>query len=122
MIETWINIIANFFIAFSLLGGTFFIISSSIGIIRFPDIFTRLHASTKAATLGLGGILTGAFIFMYVEHNIVSGKLILGFFFILLTAPVSAHLISRAAHRSGVKPIKESARDEFEEYEKTKER
>ncbi|MRH43044.1 Na+/H+ antiporter subunit G [Aquibacillus halophilus] len=87
-----------------LLIGTFFIFSSSVGILRFPDIYTRLHAATKAATLGVAGIMIGAFIFLYVEHGIVSGKLILGIVFVLLTAPVSGHVISRAAHRSGIKP------------------
>ncbi len=48
--------------------------------------------------------MIGAFIFLYVEHGIVSGKLILGIIFILLTAPVSAHMIGRAAHTTGVKP------------------
>ncbi|MRI66319.1 Na+/H+ antiporter subunit G [Gracilibacillus thailandensis] len=84
--------------------GTFFVLSASIGVIRFPDVYTRLHASTKAATLGISGIMIGAFIFLYVEHGIVSGKLILGIIFILLTAPVSAHMIGRAAHTTGVKP------------------
>jgi multicomponent Na+:H+ antiporter subunit G len=85
-----------------LIVGTFFIFSATIGVIRFPDIYTRLHASTKAATLGISGILIGAFIFLFVEHEIVSGKLILGIVFVLLTAPVSAHMIGRAAHSSGV--------------------
>ncbi|SER73101.1 multicomponent Na+:H+ antiporter subunit G [Gracilibacillus ureilyticus] len=95
--------------------GTFFIISATIGVIRFPDIYTRLHASTKAATLGISGILIGAFIFLYVEHGIISGKLILGIIFVLLTAPVSAHMIGRAAHTSGVEPWSKTGelRDEY---------
>lgn len=84
--------------------GTFFVISASIGVIRFPDVYTRLHASTKAATLGIAGIMIGSFIFLYTEHGIVSGKLILGIIFMLLTAPVSAHMIGRAAHSTGVIP------------------
>lgn len=118
MIETWINIIADFIIAISLLLGTFFIFSSSIGVIRFPDVYSRLHASTKAATLGVSGIMIGAFIFLFVEHDIVSGKLLLGIFFVLLTAPVSAHMISRAAHRSGTKPTKETTQDDYEMYQR----
>lgn len=118
MIETWINIIADFAITIFLLVGTFFIFSSSIGIIRFPDVYTRLHASTKAATLGVSGIMIGAFIFLYVEHQIISGKLLLGIFFVLLTAPISAHMISRAAHRSGSKPVKETVQDDYEMYQR----
>ncbi|MFC0522525.1 monovalent cation/H(+) antiporter subunit G [Pontibacillus salicampi] len=96
-----------------LISGTFFILSSSIGIIRFPDVYTRLHAATKGATLGVAGIMIGAFLFMFIEHGIVSGKLILGIIFVLLTAPVSGHMISRAAYRSGVKLWDRSVKDDY---------
>ncbi|SDQ47785.1 monovalent cation/H(+) antiporter subunit G [Virgibacillus salinus] len=115
MIEIWINIIFNLIIAFFLLSGTFFILSSSIGIVRFPDVYTRLHAATKASTLGIAGILIGAFLFLYVSDSIVSGKLLLAIVFTLLTAPVSGHMISRAAHRNGVKPVTKNRTDEYEE-------
>ncbi|RCW65287.1 monovalent cation/H(+) antiporter subunit G [Saliterribacillus persicus] len=104
MIETWIEIIVDIFIILLLLFGTFFIFSSTIGVLRFPDVYTRLHASTKAATLGIAGIMIGAFLFLFAEHGIVSGKLLLGIMFVLLTAPVSAHMIGRAAHHTGIKP------------------
>lgn len=97
-----------------LLSGTFFIVSSSIGIIRFPDVYTRLHAATKSATLGVAGIMIGAFLFMFIEHGIISGKLILGVIFVLITAPVSGHMISRAAYRSGVKLWDQSIKDDYE--------
>ncbi|MFD2759495.1 monovalent cation/H(+) antiporter subunit G [Lentibacillus juripiscarius] len=114
MIETWIEITLNIVIAFFLLSGTFFILSSSIGIVRFPDVYTRLHAATKASTLGIAGLLIGAFLFMYAEHGIASGKLLLAILFTLLTAPVSGHMISRAAHRNGVKPVLKNRTDEYE--------
>ncbi|WP_102026948.1 monovalent cation/H(+) antiporter subunit G [Salirhabdus sp. Marseille-P4669] len=110
MIEIIISII--------LILGTFFIISSSIGIIRFPDVYTRLHAASKASTLGVSLILIGAFLFMLYEHDIVSGKLLLGIFFLLLTAPVSGHMISRAAYKSGVKLWDGSIQDDLEEVKK----
>ncbi|MFC4558893.1 monovalent cation/H(+) antiporter subunit G [Virgibacillus kekensis] len=115
MIETWIKIILNILTAFFLLSGTFFIFSSSIGIIRFPDVYTRLHAATKASTLGIAGVLIGSFLYLYVSHDIVSGKLLLAIVFTLLTAPVSGHMISRAAHRHGVKPVTKNRTDEYEE-------
>ncbi len=118
MIEIWIDIILDLVIAFFLLSGTFFILSSSIGIVRFPDVYTRLHAATKASTLGIAGILIGAFLFLYVSDSIdsiVSGKLLLAIVFTLLTAPVSGHMISRAAHRNGVKPVTKNRTDEYEE-------
>ncbi len=95
--------------------GTFFLISGSIGILRFPDVYTRLHAATKSSTLGVAGIMIGAFLFLYVEHDIVSGKLLLGILFVLLTAPVSGHMISRAAYRSGVPLWENSVKDEYAE-------
>ncbi|SHF67061.1 monovalent cation/H(+) antiporter subunit G [Ornithinibacillus halophilus] len=115
MIETWIEIILNIIIILLLLFGSFFILSGSVGIIRFPDIYTRLHAATKASTLGLAGILIGAFIFLYLEHSILSGKLLLALLFILMTAPISAHMISRAAHKVGVKPVIKERKDAYEE-------
>ncbi|MDC3413307.1 monovalent cation/H(+) antiporter subunit G [Aquibacillus sp. 3ASR75-11] len=117
---TWINIGMNIIVIFFLLTGTFFIFSTSIGLLRFPDIYTRLHASTKAATLGVAGILIGSFLFLYAEHGIVSGKLLLGIAFMLLTAPVSGHMISRAAHNSGVKPWGDKVEDEYEKVKNLK--
>lgn len=115
LIETWTNFILNIIICFFILSGTFFLLSSAIGIVRFPDIYTRLHAATKAATLGIAGILIGAFLYLYVDESIISGKLLLAIIFTFLTAPVSGHMISRAAHRSGVKPVIFNQKDAFEE-------
>ncbi|MRG86675.1 monovalent cation/H(+) antiporter subunit G [Salinibacillus xinjiangensis] len=102
-------------ISILLLIGTFIVISGSLGILRFPDVYTRLHAATKASTLGVASILLAAFLFMYFDAEIVSGKLILGIIFILLTAPVSGHMISRAAHNSGVRLWEGSVKDDFDE-------
>ncbi|OZU89895.1 Na+/H+ antiporter subunit G [Virgibacillus indicus] len=115
MIETWTEIIINILTILFLLVGTFFILSASIGIVRFPDVYTRLHAATKASTLGIACILIGSFLYLYVAHSIVSGKLLLAIVFILLTAPVSAHMISRAAHKNGVKPYLKNRQDAYED-------
>lgn len=121
--EIWINSFLNILTIIFLLIGTFFIFSGSLGVFRFPDVYTRLHAATKASTLGIASILIGAFIFLYVAHDVVSGKLLLAIVFILLTAPVSGHMISRAAHHSGTKPMthhREDAYNEALKKEKTK--
>lgn len=115
LIETLIDIILNIIIILCLLSGTFLILSSAIGINRFPDVYTRLHAATKASTLGIAGILIGAFLFLYASHAIVSGKLLLAILFMLLTNPVSGHMISRAAHKTGVKPVMKKRTDAYEE-------
>ena len=111
-----INIIMNLIIIFLLLAGTFFIFSSALGIIRFPGVFTRLHAATKAPTLGIISILIATFLFLYGSHQIVSGKLLLAILFIFLSSPVGGHMLSRAAHKSGVKPYLRHREDEYEEY------
>ncbi|ALX48155.1 monovalent cation/H(+) antiporter subunit G [Lentibacillus amyloliquefaciens] len=115
MIETWIEVIFNIIVAIFLLAGSFFLISSSIGTIRFPDVYTRLHATTKASTLGIASLLIGAFLFLYIQHDIISGKLLLAIVFTLITSPVAAHMISRAAHRVGIKPVTKNRTDEYEQ-------
>ncbi|GAA0601903.1 monovalent cation/H(+) antiporter subunit G [Virgibacillus siamensis] len=115
MIGTLIDIITNIIIIVFLLSGAFFMVSASIGIIRFPDVFTRLHAATKSSTLGVAGILVGATLYLYITDGIVSGKLLLAIVFVLLTSPVSGHMIARAAHRKGIKPVLKNRRDEYEE-------
>lgn len=103
-----------------LLSGTFFIFSSALGIIRFPDVFTRLHAATKAPTLGIISILLATFLFLYGTHQMVSGKLLLAILFIFLSSPVGGHMLSRAAHKANVKPYLRHQEDEYEEYMKSK--
>ncbi|WP_229717895.1 monovalent cation/H(+) antiporter subunit G [Thalassobacillus devorans] len=114
------SIIIDLFIILSLLIGTFFIFSSSVGILRFPDVYTRLHAVTKGATLGVAGIMIGAFLFLFIEHGIISGKLILGTIFVFMTAPVSGHMISRAGYHNGVKLWDKSVRDDYADVVKEK--
>lgn len=112
---TWIELIVNIIVSFLLIIGAFVTLSASIGIIRFPDIFTRLHAATKASTLGVSSIILAAFLYLLVKEDIVSGKLLIGILFVLITAPVSSHMIGRAAHLSGVKPVTKNRTDAFEE-------
>jgi multicomponent Na+:H+ antiporter subunit G len=84
-----------------LVGGAFTLIAG-IGIMRLPDVFIRMHASTKVGTLGSGLILAGVAVFF--GDNIVTFKSLLVVLFLLLTAPIGAHMIGRAALRTGVKP------------------
>ncbi|WP_096270659.1 monovalent cation/H(+) antiporter subunit G [Paucisalibacillus globulus] len=115
MTGTWIELVVNIMVILLLLIGAFITLSATIGIIRFPDIYTRLHAATKASTLGVTSILIAAFLYLYVKEDIVSGKLLIGIIFIMVTAPVSAHMIGRAAHNSGIKPLTKNRTDAYEE-------
>ena len=72
----------------------------SIALARFPDIFTRLHGPTKATTLGVGGMLLGTILFLVLQGEVGVVRELLITVFLFLTAPVSAHLIAKAAlHR-----------------------
>jgi len=84
-----------------------------LGLIRLPDVYNRLQASTKCVTLGTCSILFGLFLFKgFTSAGI---KAILCIIFLLLTAPVSAHALARGAHKSGVKLWEKSVCDKYEE-------
>ena len=87
-----------------------------LGLIRFPDIYNRLHSSIKCVTLGTSGILLG--LFCYKGFSPAGIKALLCVVFLILTSPVSAHALSRAAHRSGVKLWEKSVCDKYEEDKK----
>jgi len=97
-----------------LISGGFFVLVAAVGILRLPDILMRMHASTKAGTLGAGLILL-AVAFTYGEIGIIS-RSIATIIFILLTAPVAAHTIGRAAYKSGVKFWKGTVVDDLKTY------
>lgn len=84
-----------------------------LGLIRLPDVYNRLQASTKCVTLGTCGILFGLFLFRGFTATGI--KALLCIIFIILTAPVSAHALARGAHISGVKLWKKSICDKYEE-------
>jgi multicomponent K+:H+ antiporter subunit G len=77
--------------------GAFFTLVGSIGLAKLPDFFTRLHAPTKATTLGVGAILVASSIYFSVTTDELSLHEILITFFLFLTAPISAHMMAKAA-------------------------
>lgn len=83
-----------------MLFGVFLILIAGIGLLRMPDLYLRMSAATKASTLGLGLILLGTVVY-FGELGIAS-RAIATIIFVLLTAPVSAHMIGRAAYTNGV--------------------
>ena len=80
--------------------GSSFAFLAALGVLRMPDVFTRMQASTKASTLGLGCLLIGAALQLGDLGSII--RLASTVAFILLTTPVSAHVIARASYRADV--------------------
>lgn len=77
-----------------LLVGSFFVLVGAIGLVRLPDFFMRLHAPTKATTLGIGGMLLASMLYS-LEHGPHQHELLITLF-LFLTAPVSASLLAKA--------------------------
>lgn len=77
--------------------GAGFTLVAAIGILRLPDLLTRMHASTKAGTLGLGLIVTA--ILLDASSAAMAEKALALFLLVLATAPVAAHLVGRAVWR-----------------------
>jgi len=89
---------------------------SAVGIIRLPDVYTRAHAASKSANLGVLNILFGTFLYFLLVDGYFSIRLLLGIFFVFLTSPVVAHLLNRAAYRSNVPLAEESIQDDLQDY------
>lgn len=109
-------------VSFELIGALFILLGSiisvisAIGIIRFPDIYSRAHAATKTTTLAVLLTLFGAFLYFFLTEGFVSIRLILGILFVFLTAPVSGHLVLRASYRSGIEMSDTTVEDELKDY------
>ena len=93
--------------------GVFFNLLAGIGLLRFPDVYTRLHAGTKCTTFGsiflVGTVILIGLYYWFTQGDTNSSVIAIHSIFalvaILLTNPTGAHAIARAAHRSGVKPV-----------------
>ncbi len=95
-----------------LVGGTVFIFLAAVGLLKMPDVFLRMSASTIAATLGASCILTGLAVYYY---DLGIAFLVIGInIFLFLTVPVSAHLMGRAAHKAGYKKWDRTVVDRLE--------
>lgn len=92
----------EFFTLLLLITGAFFYIAGTVGLLRFPDIYSRLHALTKADNLGLGLIIAG--LALQAESLTVVFKLILIWLLVLLASASVAHLVARSALQKGIKP------------------
>jgi multicomponent Na+:H+ antiporter subunit G len=92
-----------------LLLGAGFALAAAVGVLRFPDFYTRMHAASKAGTLA--AMLCLLAVGVSAGDIATLARAILGVGFFLLTAPISAHLLARAAYLAGLRPGASTHRD-----------
>jgi multicomponent Na+:H+ antiporter subunit G len=102
--------------AFLMISGSLFCLVAALGVCRLPDALIRMHAVTKAGTLGAGLMVLGHAVFFQMPGIFLRAVFIIGL--LLLTAPVAAHLIARASYRSGVSLSGHTWIDELKEKKK----
>ena len=93
--------------------GVLFDLFGCIGLVRFPDVYNRLQASTKCVTLGTILLLLGVAVISGISAS--AAKAIICSVFILVTSPTAAHAIAKGSHASGVKLWEESVVDKYAE-------
>ena len=86
-----------------LLGGAFFMVVGGIGVLRLPDVFTRMHAAGMTDTMGAGLILTG--LMFQGGLSLVTVRLLLILIFLWFTSPVATHALARAALLGKLRPL-----------------
>ena len=86
--------------------GAFFFFAGTLGLLRFPDVYTRLHALTKADNLGLGLTILG--LTLQAESWFVVGQFVFIWILVMMSSATACHMIARSALRSGVQPWERS--------------
>lgn len=103
----------EFLVSVLLLSGASFMILAAVGILRLPDLPTRMHASTKAGAMGAMLIMAG--VALHFGDSAVAARAVAFIVFILLTAPIAAHVLGRAGYFTGVKLWQGTIKDELRE-------
>lgn len=85
-----------------LLSGAFFLVTGALGMVRLPDVFTRMHAAGMADTMGAGLIIAGMCV--YSGANLVTVRLLLVLAFLWFTSPIATHAVAKAALSGGAVP------------------
>lgn len=88
------------------LGGALFFVAGTLGVLRFPDVYTRLHALAKADNLGLGLVVLGLALQASTPASVL--KLLLIWLLAMLASATASHLLGQAALRYGIRPWSES--------------
>lgn len=85
-----------------LLSGAFFLLTGSLGMVRLPDVFTRMHAAGMTDTMGAGMIVVG--LAVYNGADLVTVRLLLILAFLWFTSPIATHAVAKAALAGGLRP------------------
>ena len=110
------NELATLISAALLVIGSFFALVASIGLLRLPDVYTRMHAASKAGTMGSCLLLIALAI--HATDVGTMSRALAGVIFFLLTAPVSSHLLAKAAYSVGYRLHSSSVMDEMDPEDK----
>ena len=98
----WLGVIRGLAAMGSIIGGIFFVLAGTLGVLRLPDFYTRLHAAGITDTLGAELILIGLII--QSGFTQLSLKLLIVAFFLFITSPTATHAVAHAAYQAGLKP------------------
>lgn len=98
----WLGLIRAIASCVSIAAGLFFVLAGTLGVLRLPDFYTRLHAAGMTDTLGAELVLLGLII--QSGFTQMSLKLLLVAFFLLITSPTATHAVAHAAYKAGLKP------------------
>jgi len=107
VIETVVTLLT----ALLVLVGAFFAFAAAVGIVRLPDLYTRMHAASKAGSVGSGLVLVALAI--HAGDMGIATRCVAGVVFFLLTAPISAHLLAKAAYAVGYRMAAISVHDDM---------
>ena len=99
-------------IIFAVAMGTLLILLAAVGIVRFPDLYTRMHAASKSASLGIGLIIIAGIIYFWSVA--VTIKSIAVLLFIFLTIPIASHMIGKVAYSRNIKMYEGTCIDEMQ--------
>lgn len=108
-----LDLVLALVVAIMLVGGGIFTFLAALGIVRLPDVYTRMHAASKAGTVGSGLMLLAAGI--HALDVAILTRALAGFVFFVLTAPVAAHLMAKAAHSAGYRLTRLTVIDDMRE-------
>ena len=103
--------VVDIIVGLMLIIGASFSLVASVGVLRLKDVYMRMHAASKAGTLGSGVMLLA--LAAYAGELSVVTRAIAGVVFFLLTAPISAHLLAKAAYAVGYRPCADTKIDEL---------